>query len=144
MSVFHEVGLAEKSENIHHTPENDHLLGLKRQPASFETEHHVYSVPLRYDNVAVHGWLEYSDAGIEILADDGSITIIEDRPIIEVIVVGSGVSLPNYNLIEWWGEGESLKSNRCGQLIKRQKVGGLNGQHPNAYHRDMLGPERIF
>ncbi len=131
-----EVNLTEEQDSAHSSPPD------QAQVAEvFDTEHHVYAVPFRYNNVAVNGWLARSDAGIELLADDGRITIIEQKPIVEVIVVGSGISLPNYNIVEWWGEDGQPEEIKAGKLIKRQKIDDLNGQHPNDYHRDILGPQ---
>lgn len=110
-------------------PEGDELLGEVRQPEIYETEHHVYSAPFRYENVQLQYWSENYLKGHEFLADLGSITIVEKQPIVEVICVGSGCSGNNYNIIEWWNEGESIR-NCKDQLIKRQRVGNLQGQHP--------------
>jgi hypothetical protein len=108
----------------------DKALGEPRQPEIYETEHHVYSTPFNYTNVELRNWSEGASAkGPEFLADMGSITIVEEQPIVEVIVVGSGCEANSYNIVEWWGEGESLRTAK-GQLIKRQKVGNLQGQHP--------------
>ena len=108
--------------------------GERRKVEMFETEHHVYTVPFLYDNVEVEGWSEYSDKGIEIAADRGSITITEEKPIISATVVGSGCSGANYNIVEWWGPGEELNklsrmSKKANQLVKRQRIGNLLGQH---------------
>ncbi len=108
----------------------DKALSEVRQPEVFETEHHVYSSPFNYANVELRNWNEgHAAKGPEFLADQGSITIVETQPIVEVIVVGSGCEANNYNIVEWWGEGESVR-NAKGQLIKRQRVGNLQGQHP--------------
>ena len=110
-------------------PEDDDQLGEMRQPEVYETEHHVYSAPFRYENVQLRCWSENSAKGHEFLADLGSITIEEEQPIVEVIVVGSGCSGNNYNIIEWWNEGETLRNTKS-QLVKRQRVDNLQGQHP--------------
>ena len=108
----------------------DKAHGQVRQPEIYETEHHVYSTPFNYENVELRNWSEGTSVkGPEFLADLGSITIVEEQPIVEVIVVGSGCESNNYNIVEWWGEGESVR-NAKGQLIKRQRVGNLQGQHP--------------
>jgi hypothetical protein len=108
----------------------DRALGEVRQPEIYETEHHVYSTPFNYANVELRYWSEgETEKGPEFLADLGSITIVEELPIVEVIVVGSGCEGNSYNLVEWWNEGESLRTAK-GQLIKRQRVGSLQGQHP--------------
>ena len=110
-------------------PEGDEKLGEMRQPEVYETEHHVYSAPFRFENVQLRYWSENSAKGHEFLADMGSITIVEKKPIVEVIVVGSGCSGNNYNIIEWWNEGETIRNNKS-QLVKRQRVDNLKGQHP--------------
>ncbi len=110
-------------------PEDEEQLGEIREPEVYETEHHVYSAPFRYKNVRLKYWSENDAKGHEFLADLGSITIEEEQPIVEVIVVGSGCSGNNYNIIEWWNEGETLR-NTDSQLIKRQRVDNLKGQHP--------------
>ena len=108
----------------------DQAHGEMRKPDVYETEHHVYSTPFRYENVELRYWSEGQSAkGPEFLADLGSITIVEEQPIVEVIVVGSGCSGNNYNIIEWWNDGETLRNTKS-QLVKRQRVENLNGQHP--------------
>ena len=108
----------------------DRAHGEMRKPDIFETEHHVYSTPFHYENVQLRHWSEgKSDKGPEFLADLGSITIVEELPIVDVIVVGSGCSGSNYNMIEWWNEGETLRNTKS-QLVKRQRVDDLKGQHP--------------
>jgi len=110
--------------------EGDQAHGEMREPEIYETEHHVYSTPFRYENVELRHWSEGKDAkGPEFLADLGSITIVEKQPIVEVIVVGSGCSGNNYNIIEWWNDGETLRNTKS-QLVKRQRVDNLKGQHP--------------
>ncbi len=105
-------------------------------PEVLDTVHHVYTVPFRYPNVSVNGWVDVSDAGVELVGDAGTITILEDEPIVEVVVVGSGVSLPNHNTVEWWGR-DPCK----GDPLHRQRIDGLCGQHPNQYHRRILSRE---
>ena len=119
--------------------------GELRKPEVFETEHHVYTVPFLYENVKVEGWSEYSDKGIEVAADRGSITIVEDKPIISVGIVGSGCTGANYNIVEWWGSGEELSklskmSKKANQLVKRQRIDNLKGQH-NAWVHTALSQE---
>ena len=119
----------------------DRAHGEVRQPEVYETEHHVYSTPFNYENVELRNWSEGMAAkGPEFLADLGSITIVEKQPIVEVIVVGSGCEANNYNIIEWWNEGETLRNCKS-QLIKRQRVGDLQGQHP-AWIQKVLCQER--
>lgn len=110
-------------------PEGDDSLGPVRRPEVYETEHRVYSAPFRYRNVQLRHWSENSEKGHEFFADIGSITIVETQPIVEVTVVGSGCSGNNYNIVEWWNDGETLRGNKT-QLIKRQRVDNLKGQHP--------------
>ena len=110
-------------------------MGEMQEVEVFETEHHVYTFPCNYKNVKVVNWLEYNHKGMEIEGETGSITIEEENPIVSVTVVGSGCSGNNYNTVEWWGPGESLKTVRrtkAGQLIKRQRVANMQGQH-NAF-----------
>jgi hypothetical protein len=115
--------------------------GEVRQPEVFETEHHVYSTPFNYQNVELREWDEgKTSKGPEFLADRGSITIVEKQPIVSVTVVGSGCSGNGYNIIEWWGESETIRNCR-GQLIKRQRVGNLQGIHP-AWIQKMLCQEQ--
>jgi hypothetical protein len=112
----------------HDRGDNPH--GEVRQPEIYETEHHVYSTPFNYANIELRNWSEGKTAkGPEFFADLGSITITEELPIVEVIVVGSGCEANNYNIVEWWNEGESVR-NAKGQLIKRQRVANMQGQHP--------------
>lgn len=126
------IGPQEGSMKVYRFPEDNDKLGELRAPDVFETVHHVYTSPFRYENVQVDGWLEIGTAkGIELLADEGSITISEEQPIISVTVVGSGCSGQNYNIVEWWGPGEKLRDGktRAPQLIKRQRIDNLKGQH---------------
>jgi hypothetical protein len=120
------------TSRTYYSPKDDDKLGEMREPEVFETEHHVYTSPFRYRNVKVDAWVEIGKGkGIEMLADRGTITIEEDKPIISVTVVGSGCSGNNYNIVEWWGPGEKLTdpTTRAPQLIKRQRIGNLQGQH---------------
>ncbi len=119
------------------------LLGDLQEVDIFETEHHVYRVPFRYRNVKVENWLEHNEKGIELAADTGRITIEEENAIVSVTVVGSGCSGRNYNIVEWWGPGETLRTTRASkasQLIKRQRIDNLNGQH-NAWVQSALTQE---
>lgn len=129
-------------EACYRAPEADELLGQMQKVAVYEEEHHLYMVPFRYENVTVDHWSEYGDKGIEITTELGSITIVEEKPIVSVTVVGSGCSTPNYNIVEWWGEGEGL-ANAHGQLIKRQRVDNLVGQHPAAIQSSFSQPQRF-
>jgi len=117
-------------------------LGPVREVEVYETEHHLYKVPFHYKNVIIDNWLEYSDKGVEMLADAGTITIVEEKPIVSVTIVGSGCSSPGYNTVEWWGEGEDL-SNTHGQLVKRSRVDNLKGQH-NAWLQQAFSKKQQF
>ena len=129
------------SMRVYRCPEDDDRLGEVRKVEVFETEHHVYTSPFRYQNVTVDGWLAgrpvRSIKGLEMLADAGSIVIEEDRPIVAVTVVGSGCAGNNYNIVEWWGPGEHLRDTktRNTQFIKRQRVENLKGQHNSAVQK---------
>lgn len=129
-------------EASYRAPEADELLGRMQKVEVYEEEHHVYMVPFRYENVTIDYWSEYSDKGIEIAAELGSITIVEEKPIVAVTVVGSGCSTQGYNIVEWWGEGEGLDDPH-GQLIKRQRVDNLVGQHPAAIQRAFSQPREF-
>jgi len=124
-------------------PGDDDRLGELRETEILETERHVYTVPFRYNNVRVHQWFEHNAKGIEIAADTGFISIEEKKPIVSVTIVGSGCERSGYNIVEWWGAGESihtLKENKSRQLIKRQRVDNLNGMH-NAKIQNALTQE---
>jgi hypothetical protein len=118
----------EGSMYVFRTPRDDVKLGKVQEVEIYEEEHHVYRAPFSYKNVKMDYWLEYNDKGVEILPM-GSITIVEEKPIVAVIIVGSGCSGSNYNIVEWWAEGEDL-SNCHGQLVKRSYADNLKGQHP--------------
>jgi hypothetical protein len=130
----------EGSINLFRTPDDDVKLGEMQEIEVYESEHHVYRSPFRYKNVEVDRWMEYNDKGIEVYAD-GTITIIEEKPIVSVTIVGSGCSTPNYNIVEWWAEGEDL-SNSHGQLVKRGRIDNLKGQH-NAWIQKALTRDRF-
>jgi hypothetical protein len=74
-----------------------------------------------------------------MVPDSGSITIVEEKPIVSVTVVGSGCSGNNYNILEWWGPGENVGKIKK-QLIKRQRIDNLKGQH-NAWVQGALTQE---
>jgi hypothetical protein len=115
-------------------PQDDYRLGPMQEVEAFETEHRLYRSPFRYKNVVIDNWVEFSEKGVEIQAERGSITIREQQPIVSVTVVGTGCETPGYNIVEWWDDGEDV-SNFRGQLIKRQRVGDLRGQHPQQLHQ---------
>lgn len=99
----------------------------------------VYTTPFMYDNVQVGDFYEIDPAkGIEFKADDGFVTIKEEAPIFAVTVVGSGCTPSGYNICEWWDEGESIDTLQS-QLVKRQRVDGLNGTHPSIWSQLLLG-----
>ncbi len=130
----------EGSMYVFRTPKDDIKLGEIQEMEIYEEEHHVYRAPFRYKNLKMDYWLEYSDKGVEILPM-GSITIIEEKPIVSVTIVGSGCSSPNFNIVEWWGEGEDL-SNCHGQMVKRSYADNLKGQHP-AWLQKMFTQDRF-
>ena len=103
------------------------------------TERHVYTTPFIYGNVEVGNFYEIDPTkGIEFKANDGFLTISEERPIVEVTVVGSGCVPRGYNICEWWDEGESVDDMKD-QLVKRQRADGLNGTHPSIWSLLLLG-----
>jgi hypothetical protein len=103
------------------------------------TERHVYSTPFMYPNVDVGNFYEIDPTkGIEFQADDGFLTIVEEQPIVAVTVVGSGCTPHGYNICEWWDDGESIEALKD-QLVKRQRVDGLNGTHPSIWSLLVMG-----
>lgn len=130
----------EGSMYVFRSPKDDIKLGEVQEMEIYEEEHHVYRAPFGYKNVKMDYWLEYSDKGVEILPM-GSITIIEEKPIVSVTIVGSGCSTPNFNIVEWWADGEDL-SNCHGQMVKRSYADNLKGQHP-AWIQKMFTRDRF-
>ena len=122
------------------TPEQLAAFGpAKSGPEVIRTERHAYSSPFLYANVAVGNFYEIDPTkGIEFKADDGFLTIEEQQPIVAVTVVGSGCTPGGYNICEWWDEGESVDT-MADQLVKRQRVDGLNGTHPSIWSLLLLG-----
>jgi len=105
--------------------------GPVRQREVIKTERRAYTSPFMYDNVDVGNFYEIDPTkGIELKADEGFITITEDKPIVAVNVVGSGCVPRGYNICEWWADGESI-DNMKDQLVKRQRIDNLNGTHPS-------------
>ena len=130
----------EGSIQVYRTPKDDVKLGEIQEMEVYESEHHVYRAPFRYRNVKVDRWMEYNDKGIEVFAN-GTITITEEKPIVSVTVVGSGCSTPNYNIVEWWADGEDV-ANSHGQLMKRGRIDNLKGQH-NAWIQKAFTRDRF-
>ena len=128
--------------SVYRAPQDNDKLGPLQEMEVFETEHHLYKAPFHYKNVTMDYWQEYSEKGVEIFADVGSISIVEEKPIVSVTVVGTGCSAPGYNIVEWWGDGEDI-SNTRGQLIKRQRIDNLNGQH-NAWIQKAFTEKQEF
>jgi hypothetical protein len=121
------------------TQEQLEQFGGMRESEVFETERHVYSSPFMYENLDVGNFYEIDPTkGIEFKADDGFITIEEEKPIVNVTVVGSGCTPQGYNICEWWDEGETI-DNMKDQLVKRQRVDGLNGTHPSIWVQLLQG-----
>ena len=115
---------------------------VKEKHEVLQTERHVYSTPFMYPNVEIGDFYEIDpDKGIEFKADDGFITIKSEKPIVEVKVVGSGCVPGGYNIVEWWGEGESI-DNMTNQLVKRQRIDHLNGTHPSIWSLLLMGLAR--
>jgi len=115
------------------TEEQCKKFGPVRTAEEFGVRRRVYETPFLYANVAAGDFYEIDpDKGIEFKADDGFLTITEDRPIVGVTVVGSGCTRGGYNIVEWWDEGETI-DNMKNHLLKRQRTDGLNGIHPNIW-----------
>lgn len=107
--------------------------GPAKKPLVFHTINHVYETPFVYENLEVNGFYEIDPTkGIEFKADEGSIKIVEELPIVAVTVVGSGCTRGGYNMVEWWDEGEGVDEMKD-QLVKRQRVEHLNGMHPSVW-----------
>lgn len=99
----------------------------------FATRVRVYQTPFLYDNVEVGNFYEIDVMkGIEFKADEGFLTIAEDRPIVAVTVVGSGCTPGGYNIVEWWDDGESI-ANVDNRTVKRLRVDDLKGIHPSIW-----------
>ena len=130
----------EGSVYVYRTPGDDVKLGEIQEMEVYEPECHVYRSPFRYKNVKMDRWMEYNDKGVELYAN-GTITITEEKPIVSVTIVGSGCSTPNYNIVEWWADGEDL-SNSHGQLLKRSRIDNLKGQH-NAWLQKAFTRDRF-
>jgi hypothetical protein len=113
--------------------EDRRILGSPAEPAVLLTERHVYVSPFYYTNAVVGNYLEYGDKGMEFVADTGFITIVEEKPIVAVTVVGSGCVPRGYNICEWWEDGESIDNMGLKQIVKRQRVDNLNGTHPSIF-----------
>jgi len=121
------------------TEEQLRAFGPPKRARELTTRRRVYETPFVYENVEVGDFYEIDPVkGIELKADTGHIIIAEDRPIVEVVIVGSGCAQNGYNIVEWWEEGESIE-NMSNQLIKRQRVDGLDGIHPSVWIELMRG-----
>ena len=122
------------------TEEQKKQFGPVRQRGEvIKTERRFYTTPFMYENVDVGNFYEIDPTkGIELKSGDGFITIAEDRPIVAVTVVGSGCVPNGYNVCEWWDEGESI-DNMKNQLVKRQRIDGLDGTHPSIYSQLLMG-----
>jgi len=120
------------------TEEHIKRFGPVREYEVLSTERHVYTAPFMYQNVEVGDFYEIDpDKGIEFKADDGFLTIEENKPIVAVTVVGSGCTQGGYNICEWWDEGETI-DNMKNQLVKRQRVDNLNGTHPSIWSQLLM------
>ena len=99
----------------------------------FSTRVRVYQTPFMYDNVEAGNFYEIDVCkGIEFKADEGYLTITEDRPIAAVTVVGSGCVPRGYNIVEWWEDGENM-DNVDNKTVKRLRVDNLTGIHPSIW-----------
>ena len=115
------------------TKEQLEAWGPVKKAEEIETVRRVYETPFFYENVQIGDFYEIDPwKGNELKADTGFITITEDRPIVGVTVVGSGCTRGGYNIVEWWNEGENIEQMND-QLVKRQRVDGLNGIHPSVW-----------
>jgi hypothetical protein len=115
------------------TKEQMEQFGPPKKAKEFKTFTRVYETPFVYENLEVCGFYEIDPTkGIEFKADEGYITVVEDKPIVAVTVVGSGCTRGGYNAVEWWDEGESIDEMKD-QLVKRQLVEHLNGMHPSVW-----------
>jgi hypothetical protein len=115
------------------TEEQRQQFGPVRERTVLETRRHVYTTPFMYGNVEVGHFYEIDPTkGIEFKGDDGFLTVREESLICAVAVVGSGCTPGGYNVCEWWEEGESIDTMQD-QLVKRQRVDGLNGIHPSIW-----------
>lgn len=105
----------------------------------FSTRIRVYQTPFMYDNVEVGNYHEIDVCrGVEFKADDGFLTITEDRQIAAVTVVGSGCAPKGYNIVEWWEDGENI-DNVDNKTVKRLRVDNLNGIHPSPWVHFLAG-----
>jgi len=120
------------------TEEHIQRFGPVKECEVLSTERHVYTTPFMYENVEVGDFYEIDPTkGIEFKADDGFLTIKEEKPIVAVTVVGSGCTPQGYNICEWWDEGEGI-DNMKDQLVKRQRVDNLNGTHPSIWSQLLI------
>ena len=107
--------------------------GPSQKAEEFRTINHVYETPFVYDNLKVCNFYgNPGSKGLEFKADDGFITITEEKPILAITVVGSGCTRGGYNMVEWWEEGEGIDEMKD-QLVKRQRIEHLNGMHPSVW-----------
>ncbi len=96
-----------------------------------ETERHVYTTPFMHHNVEIGNYYAIGPEGtkgMEFKADEGFITIKEEKPIMAVTVVGSGCVPKGYNILEYEDE-EEKKDIMKAPFPKRQKIDNLNGIH---------------
>lgn len=107
--------------------------GPPKKAMGVRTINRAYETPFIYKNLDVRGFYEIDPAkGNEFKADEGYITITEEKPIIAVTIVGSGCTRGGYNMVEWWGEDENIDEMKD-QLVKRQRKDNLHGMHPQVY-----------
>gem|GEM_PF-1215555 len=121
------------------TQEQRRQFGPVRCAPDLETVRRIYTTPFLYDNVEVGDFYEIDPTkGLELKADTGFISIREERPVVAVTVVGSGCGTRGYNICEWWNADENIDSLQD-QLVKRQRIDGLNGIHPMILLQILMG-----
>ena len=106
-------------------------LGGKPQTREvWRTKTYVYWAPFNYENVAVElgrpgTGCEFNADGVELdIYPYGSITVIEEEPIVAVTVIGSGCSYINYIQLE--AEPLEWKFSRTGVRMRRDDLRGVH------------------
>jgi hypothetical protein len=78
--------------------------------------------------------------GLEIERDKGYIRIVEERPIIAAVVLGSGCAMPAYVVCEYPQPGITMQEPHRSkawrgfnmQNVRRQRIDGMMSQHPSS------------
>jgi hypothetical protein len=131
---------AERANRVLDTGVYGHFTGAEREvwnlggkPQTREvwrTKTYVYWAPFNYENVTVElgrpgTGCEFNADGVELdVYPYGSITIIEEEPIVAVTVIGSGCSYVNYVLLE--AEPLEWKFSRTGVRMRRDDLRGVH------------------